>query len=136
VRIAIFLLSFLGLLVSLYFTGVTYRWLEPDARFVPAFCRMTRGSCLSILESREAQLFGVPNSVLGIAYYVAMIGTALLATRWLILAALAATGMAVAMGAYLCHALVYRLKTPCPLCFAGHGINLVLLGLLAGVAAG
>src|SRR5437660_10214969 len=70
VRLGLIVCSLAGFLISLYFTLVTYRLMKPDQRFIPPVCRMSGDSCLSIVESPQARLFGVPNSLLGIAFYL------------------------------------------------------------------
>jgi uncharacterized membrane protein len=96
------------------------------------------------LQTSYARVFGVPNSLLGILYYLAVIGWILLpgtwfvvgfsramslarAALWLLIPASVAT---VGLGFYLIHALRRRLHIDCPLCYTAHAINAVLLALL------
>lgn len=127
-------LSVVGLLISSYFTAVAYRWVRPDARWVPVFCRMDEQTCASIVFTPQARVFLVPNSVLGQLYYVAVLlgavfgwidGPAPLPTAYV-----AASALTVILGLYLSYALLFVNRVPCPLCFTSHGINLVILGLL------
>ena len=66
-------LSVIGLLISTYFTAVAYRWVRPDVRWVPSFCRMDEQTCASIVFTPQARLFVLPNSVLGQLYYLAIL---------------------------------------------------------------
>ncbi|HET7560276.1 MAG TPA: vitamin K epoxide reductase family protein [Limnochordia bacterium] len=88
--------------------------------------------CAPLARSRQAQLFGVPNVTLGLAYYL-MLAVAAASGRLhgpvLLVAAWVAAGT-VALGAYLVYALVAVLKRPCPLCFSAHAINALLTLLL------
>ncbi|MCE2543354.1 MAG: hypothetical protein J4F30_07965 [Acidobacteria bacterium] len=66
-------LAVVGLGISTYFTGVAYRWIRPDTRWIPAFCRMGERTCASIVFTPRARVFGLPNSVLGQVFYVALL---------------------------------------------------------------
>ncbi len=127
-------LAILGALDAAYFVAVTYRWMAPDARFVPAFCRMDAGSCASIVDTRWARVFGLPNAVWGLGWYVIVAAAALGAmpgfpTPWCA-GLLVASGATVAFSALLFWAIVWRLRTRCPLCFAGHAINVAIFLVL------
>ena len=131
--LAIVLLAMIGLAIASYFTAVAYRWMAPDARWIPAFCRLEERTCASIVFTPSARVFGPPNSLLGAMYYAALVAGAALgafahpALWWLYAAAsLATVGLAV----YLSYALLFVLRVPCPLCFVSHGINAAILGLL------
>ena len=127
-------LSVVGLLISSYFTAVAYRWVRPDARWVPVFCRMDEQTCASIVFTPQARVFLVPNSVLGQLYYLGILlgaifgwidGPAPLPTTYV-----AASAVTVILGLYLSYALLFVNRVACPLCFTSHGINLAILGLL------
>ncbi|MBI4481619.1 MAG: vitamin K epoxide reductase family protein [Acidobacteria bacterium] len=125
------LASALGLLISLYFTLVTYGWMRPDPRWLPAFCRMEENSCRRIVDTRQARVFGIPNSLLGIFYYAFLLGAVVRGFQepslWAFRTASAVT---VGLGAYLTYALLFRLRIPCPLCLTSHGLNLLIFALL------
>lgn len=130
-------LSVIGLLISFYFTLVTYRLMSADQRFIPAFCRMTDRSCASIVDSRQARLFGVPNSLLGIAYYLGVILWVAFSLRsvprltgGLIVVSLGT----VLSGLYLLYSLLVVLKVRCILCLASHILNAMILLLLVADA--
>ncbi len=126
-------LAVIGLAISSYFTAVSYRWIRPDARWIPPFCRMEEQTCASIVLTPQARVFGVPNSVLGQVFYLS-----LLTGAWLGLldgplrsAYLAGSALTVGLAVYLSYSLLYVIRVRCVLCFGSHGINLVSFALLA-----
>lgn len=131
-------LSLAGLLDALYFVAVTYRWIQPDAAWLPRVCRMDQATCATIVDTPEARALGLPNALYGLLWYAGVLGAGL---TWLATGQLPAAGwlLGVSVGtvlfsAYLAWALLGRLKVACPLCFLGHGINLaILLVLLLGL---
>ena len=132
--IALIFLSVIGLVISSYFTAVAYRWVQADARWIPAFCRMDERTCASIVFTPQARVFALPNSVLGQLFYVALIaGTffnwitapELIATIYV-----AASTSTVILGIYLSYALLFINRVACPLCFTSHGINLMIFLIL------
>ncbi len=132
--IALIFLSVIGLIISAYFTAVAYRWVQPDVRWIPSFCRMDERTCASIVFTPQARVFAVPNSVLGQLFYVALIaGTffnwitapELIATIYV-----AASTATVILGIYLSYALLFINRVACPLCFTSHGINLMIFLIL------
>lgn len=131
--ILIALLSALGLLIATYFTALAYRWVQPDAVWVPHFCQLGEESCAAIVFTPRARLLGVPNSLLGQLYYLSLLlaaGGGMLGQTGLLQALLAASALTVAMGAYLTYSLLFVTRVNCRLCFASHAINLALLVLL------
>ena len=128
--------SILGILISFYFTLVSYRIIEPDIRFIPRFCRMDERSCFVIIDAPDARLFGVPNALLGILYYISILVFMVTmpgnseSLQYQILVSISAG--TVLLGAYLVYVLFVKLRTPCPLCLISHGMNLgIFLILLA-----
>jgi uncharacterized membrane protein len=142
-RALLFLLALLalaGLAIAGYFTGVSYRLIAPDTPFIPRRCRLGAATCARVLDSPQARVFGLPNSLLGMAYYAAVIGLVLAggpgaASGPLLLGfRLVALGT-VALGAYLSASLLFITRVPCILCFTAHGINLAI-ALLMWLGAG
>ena len=121
-----------GLLVASYFTGVAYRWMRPDARWIPPVCRMEEQTCASIVFTPQARVFGVPNSVLGQLFYLSLLLGVWLGLLDGSLRMLYLVGSAVTVGlaAYLSNSLLYVIRVPCALCFTSHGINLAIFTLL------
>jgi uncharacterized membrane protein len=115
-----------GLGIASYFSLVYYRVIGAESKWIPPFCRMEQGACLRILDTREAKVLGVPNSILGMLYYGAILFVPIDSLEVLFLVA---SIFSIGLGMYLVHALVYRLRTHCPLCYTAHGINLVIANL-------
>ncbi|HUZ45617.1 MAG TPA: vitamin K epoxide reductase family protein [Terriglobia bacterium] len=137
-------LSLAGLADALYFTFAYYGRVK-KARWVPeVLCAQEGSSCLAVVRTAYGNVFGVPNSLLGILYDLLLIAWAVggqamglefhLGTRsYLIMFGdilLAASSVTVALGFYLVFALRRILHADCPLCYAAHAINLALLALL------
>jgi uncharacterized membrane protein len=145
IRILIVLLSLVGLANALYFTFAYYGRIK-KARWVPElFCAREGSSCVTVVQTPYARVFGVPNSLLGIIYYVAMISGAVAGWSFgisliihftyfvlpfgLVLLFLA-SAVTVVLGFYLIYALRRKLHTHCPMCYLGHAINATLFILL------
>ena len=130
--ILIALLSLVGLLIATSFTAIAYRWVQPDATWIPTFCQMDEKTCASIVFTRQARVFGVPNSLLGQVYYLTLLVTS--TSGWLdgvlLQGLLVASAVTVALAVYLSYSLLFVLGVPCRLCFTSHGLNLTLFGLL------
>jgi uncharacterized membrane protein len=97
---------------------------------------MDEQSCGSLLKTKEASLFGLPNFYLGLAYYSMLLLVPFISQRlfwnwWYNFAA--ASLIAVGMGIYLSYALTVKLKVNCVLCFAGHTVNLLIAALMFSV---
>ena len=122
--ILIFVLSLVGLWISVYFTGVYYKWFEPNVFWIPQVCQLKEASCMTVLGTPRAKLFGVPNSAFGIGMYSYLILNILIPFPWLIAVVLLL--LAVLRSIYLAYSLIFVTKIPCPLCFTSHIINLVL----------
>jgi uncharacterized membrane protein len=131
--VAVFAL--VGILDSLYFVLVAYRWMRPDPRWMPPVCRMDGNTCARIVDTPQGHLFRVPNGLVGLAYYglvLAAATDAFVAGTWRgCLLLLTAAGLALATSVYLAWALLARLKVTCALCLLGHALNLGLVLLLA-----
>lgn len=134
--LGLILVASLGALTALYFILVDRRVIPPDPRWLPRVCRMDDQTCATVLETRYARAFGALNATYGLAWYLAVIGASaqfmVQGTLPTCNAFLAVSAFTVAFSAYLAWALLARLETPCPLCFLGHAVNLVLLLLLLG----
>jgi len=143
IRASIVVLSLAVLLNACYFTFAYYGRIK-KARWVPEIlCAREGSSCVTVVQTPYARVFGVPNSVLGILYYLILIGWVLIGQPGggivtvgsLVLAlftlALEVVSLGtVLVGFYLIYALVAKLHTHCPLCYLGHAINAALLVLL------
>jgi uncharacterized membrane protein len=127
------LLPILGFLISIYFTAVSYRWIQADATWIPSFCRMGERTCAAIVFTPRARLLGVPNSILGQFFYMAILAGLwgdFLFTKPLYYFYLFASLLTVLMGLYLSYSLLFITRAPCKLCFTSHGINLIIFLIL------
>jgi len=124
INLGIILLSSIGLWISIYFTGVFYKWFSPHVFWIPKVCQLDEKSCLSVLETPRAKLFGIPNSAFGILVYSYLITDGLLT----FLPAIGFTLLIFALlrSIFLAYSLLFITKIPCPLCFTSHAINLCL----------
>jgi uncharacterized membrane protein len=148
VRVLVVVLSLAGLVISLYFTLAYYGRIR-KARWVPEIlCAREGSSCVTVVQTPSARVFGLPNSLLGIIYYIALI--LCVGEDWLppvdvqyrdsylvfgpaaiFLPFSAAT---VLLGFYLIYALRRKLHINCPLCYTAHAINAAILVLLLFLA--
>jgi len=127
------LLAIVGLIIANYFTAVRYRWVIPDARWIPTFCRMDDKTCASVVFTPSAQVFGLPNSLLGQIYYTALlvaIASDAFGEVHIWQAFFTASVITVGLALYLSYALLVVLRVPCPLCFTAHSINTMICILL------
>ena len=131
--IAIVVLSLVGLWNAFYFTFAYYGRVK-KARWIPEIlCAREGSSCVTVVQTPYARVFGLPNSLLGIIYYAVLIlwtSASALAPAWFIWLLIAASAVTVALGFYLVYALNVKLHTHCPLCYMGHAINALLFVLL------
>jgi uncharacterized membrane protein len=136
----IIVLSLAGLADALYFTFAYYGGVR-RARWVPeALCAHESSNCLAVVKTPYARVFGVPNSLLGVLYYLLLIAWAIgrqfLALEfrsYLIIFGdllLGVSAVTVVLGFYLIYALRRVLRTSCPLCYAAHAINVALAAVL------
>jgi uncharacterized membrane protein len=146
-RLAIVLLSLAGLADALYFTLAYYGRIR-KARWVPEiFCARENSSCVTVGRTPYARVFGVPNSLLGVVYYVllmlwvmfvprhvSILGRVLRPFETLGLLLLGVSLSSIVLSFYLIYALRRILHTHCPLCYAAHAINIVLFVLLIFVS--
>ena len=124
-------LASMGLLISLYFPFLNSRGTAAAFRYLPSFCRIDGQTCERILSHPDARLFGVPNYVLGLLYYVLVLVLSFGHAHPLFVTAMRiASWITVALAAYLIYSLYYRVKVTCQMCLASHAVNLLLSILL------
>ena len=142
-RLSIALLSLAGLAASLYFTFAYYGRIR-KARWVPeVFCAREGSSCVTVVRTPYARVFGIPNSLLGIFYYLCLLVWIGFVPRHLSISGqifrpfetvglwlLGASLLTVMLGFYLVYALRRILGIDCPLCYAAHAVNVALFVLL------
>jgi uncharacterized membrane protein len=127
--ILIAVLSAIGFYIAMYFTLVYYGFIQAENSIMPAFCSMKTHTCQSVLNTRFARVFGVPNSLLGVIYYLlilVLLFANLLFDPALLGMLVVVAWFTVALGVYLAYSLFFIIKTPCPLCLASHAINFAL----------
>ncbi len=126
------ILAVIGLSIASYFTAIAYRWVNPDASWIPSFCRLDEQTCASIVFTPQARVFGLPNSLLGQFYYLALImGAGLDSLEGMVLyTLLSASAITIGLACYLPYSLLFVLRIPCRLCFTSHGLNIVLFASL------
>lgn len=129
----LFVLSVIGFLISFYFVMLQYRWMSPQLPILPRICLVDQRSCDAILFTRDARILGIPNSLPGMAYYLAIITPILvpqfrtdISIRVLSILSI----VTVVMGVYLTYSLLFKLNTRCVLCFTAHIINVTIMILL------
>ncbi len=123
ISILIFVLSLIGLWISIYFTGVYYKWFHPNVFWMPQVCQLKEASCMDVLGTPRAKLFGFPNSLFGIGLFLFMLlGCYHFFPRITLILLFLATVRSI----YLAYSLIFVTKIPCPLCFTTHVINLSL----------
>jgi uncharacterized membrane protein len=143
-RASVIALSIAGLADALYFTFAYYGRVR-KSRWVPqVLCAREGSSCVTVVRTPYGSVFGVPNSLLGIIYYVllaiwavagqsAHLTVQINMTSYIITFTgllIAAGAVTVALGFYLIFALRRILHIDCPFCYAAHAINLLILVLL------
>lgn len=121
-----------GLVLALAFALMDAGRVRPDARVLPAFCRLNDRQCSLVLRHPHARLFGLPNYAAGIGYYALVLlnvivpfpppwDIALVILSWCVVGA----------GLFLFYSLLAVVRVNCVLCFAAHGVNLLLALMLS-----
>lgn len=96
--------------------------LIKDPNYIPTCSLNPVMACGSVMKSWQAEVFGLPNPVIGIAAFGMVIatGAALLAgarmARWFWLAFLAGTAFGAVFVTWLAHQSLYTIGTLCPYC--------------------
>ncbi len=132
IRVLVTVLALAGLADALYFTFAYYGRIK-KARWVPEIlCAREGSNCVTVVQTPYARVFAVPNSLLGIVYYLLVVvwvlaGSLMPAIGW---ALVGASALTVVLGFYLIYSLRRKLYIDCPLCYTAHAINALLLVLL------
>jgi len=133
-------LAVFGILDSFYLLGVNLQILGESSERVASMCIIGSDACNAAARSDYAELFGIPNDILGVGYFgivLAISGYRCHRGRWPAPWAFGAVLLAgAAYSAYLTHALTVILDTPCPFCLAAHAANLAIIIFFAVSAAG
>jgi uncharacterized membrane protein len=125
-------LATVGLYIAAYFTLVYYGIVRASTKLMPNVCQLEERTCQTVLGTKYARIFGVPNSLLGVLYYLIVILLLLVGGNGgpIATATIAVAWFTVALGLFLAYSLFFIIKIPCPLCLTGHTINLLLAVLL------
>ena len=128
-------LATVGLYIAAYFTLVYYGIVRASTKLMPNVCRLEERTCQTVLGTKYARVFGVPNSLLGVLYYLTVILLLLVGGTGgpIATATIAVAWFTVALGLFLAYSLFFIIKIPCPLCLTGHTINLLLALLLTTI---
>ncbi len=134
-KYSVIALATVGLYIAAYFTLVYYGIVSASTKLMPNVCQLEERTCQTVLGTKYARVFGVPNSLLGALYYLTVI--LLLLAGWaagpIAIATIAVAWLTVALGGFLAYSLFFIIKIPCPLCLTGHTINLLLAVLLTAI---
>jgi len=89
----------------------------------------------SVVQTRQARLFaGLPNSLVGFVYYVALaIGVWIAQSPAQLLVLFAAALFAAITSLVLAYSLLFITRKPCPYCWTSHAINWALIVLVANL---
>ena len=121
-------MALIGGAFSFYFYSVFRGWIAPKQIWIPKFCELRSSQCLSIVESKYGQIFGLTNALLGIfvliGYAIILIATSLDYINQNI--PLYIGCLIVSIGIYLIYGLI-RLKVNCKICLFVHFLNAVIL---------
>lgn len=85
----------------------------------------------SVVMTARAKATGVPNSLLGLIFYLAVLAaTPFLSIHAVWVVVLGAALLAAVFSVFLAYSLLFVTRMPCPYCWTGHVINWLLLVLL------
>lgn len=102
---------------------------DPDFEIRGCGCGGIRADdTAAVLRSRESAILGVPNSVLGVLLYAALLTAVALDNRSAAVALAVAAALA---SAYLGYVMVVRLASLCPTCINVAALNVLILVQLA-----
>ena len=122
-RVATAALALVGVAIAGYLTWVHYAGLQP-------FCVGGGGSCEKVQTSRWAELAGIPVAVLGLAGYLALLGTLALPEDLGRSAAAFIALVGVGFSAWLTYVEIAKIEAICQWCVA----SAVVMALLAIVS--
>ena len=130
-------LALAGLGLCAFLTLAHFNLITMNSAGSNEACNFTTGSCDSVITSDKYDIAGIPNAILGAAYFaliLAAVYTRLIIGHWPSpLALLAVIIAGIAFSAYMTHMLVFDIRIPCPYCLTAHAINgaLALLYLVS-----
>lgn len=122
-RIAILVLSLIGIAVAGYLTYVHYEGLK-------VLC-LSSGGCETVQASRYAKLDGVPVAVLGLAGYVGILGSLAIRGEFGRVTGFAIALIGFGFSMYLTYRELFTIKAICQWCVSSAAIMTVLAVLTA-----
>jgi len=122
-RIAILILSLIGIGIAGYLTYVHYEGLK-------ILC-LSSGGCETVQASRYAKLDGVPVAVLGLAGYIGILGSLLIRGELGRIAAFAIALIGFGFSMYLTYRELFTIKAICQWCVSSAVVMTVLVVLTA-----
>ena len=121
-------MALVGGAFSFYFYGVYRGWIRRQQIWIPSFFELESSHCLSIVETKYGQIFGLPNALSGIfillGYAIILICTSLGYIGPII--SLYIGGFIVAISIYLIIGLI-QLRVTCRICLFVHFLNASIL---------
>jgi len=119
---AIIIISIIGVLLSIYAYHTEIK-IRANKKYKPV-CDISKNiSCTKAFQSKYGKLFGVPNSLLGIFFYILIILLSFFSLKIVFyLAILSVLGSTV-----LSYFSYYKLKTFCVVCTSIYIVNILLL---------
>jgi uncharacterized membrane protein len=123
-------LAFAGLVVAVTMLLLTRGVLSSGSRWLPGVCRMDADSCARVVNHPHARILGVPNALVGVVFYAAVIVAAFSGGEGLLTVVRVLSLFAVAASVFLTWSLIAVVRRPCPLCITAHAVNIVLALLL------
>lgn len=120
--IPIIILAVIGIALSLYAYYLDYK-TQLNPTYTAACDINDKMSCTKVIRSPYSRTFGIPNSILGLGYYAAVIGLVLTnqpqLLGYLVVGGLLAT-------AYFAYLLYVKIKTICLVCTGTYMVNILL----------
>ncbi len=126
------ILSIAGLFISFYFLCAKRGWFP---KFVKNMPLCDGNTCMRVSDSKYGKMFGVPNYIFGMFYYIVILLFSIFSflhddknAHYFLLVMSWST---VLIAVYLTYALLVKLKTVCVPCFVLHGINVGIAVVLS-----
>ncbi|MCB9359596.1 vitamin K epoxide reductase family protein [Candidatus Woesearchaeota archaeon] len=114
------ILASIGIIFSVYILYVQYR-LKKNKKYKAVCDLSNRFSCTGVISTNYSYIFGLPNALWGLMYYITII---ILNDPLLVFSI---TLPAVLLSAYLLMVTMLRIKRYCLVCNASHLLNLIIL---------
>ena len=126
------IMSIMGLFISFYFLCAKSGWFPKFVKNMP-LCE--GNTCIRVSDSKYGKMFGIPNYIFGMIYYIAILLFSLFsflnADKNVYYFLLVMSWSTILLVVYLTYALLVKLKTVCVPCFVLHGVNVGIAALLS-----